>query len=419
MLLLRNATLFDGVTADLTDHIDVLIEGSRIVEVSSTPIRRDGSDVIELAGRVLMPGLIDAHFHAYSPTFHMHTLDTMPRALLVSYAARFLREALQRGFTTVRDPGGGDVGLALAVRKGLINGPRFLFGGKALSQTGGHGDMRPPHEVSSCGCAYSGVITQLVDGPDQVRHVVREELRRGANHIKVMMSGGVASPSDPLWMDQFTDEELRVAVEEAARRHKYVAAHCHTDEAARRCVSLGVRSIEHGTRISDSTARMIAAAPATFTVPTLAVLHQLVDYRESTGMSASSIEKVDGLIADMLSSITNCRRAGVRIGFGTDLFGEAFHALQSREFRHRAEVDRPIDILRSATSVNAEILQMEDQIGIVRAGACADLIALDTNPLEDITCFERWQSEMPLVIAEGRIVRDEISASHSAARRTL
>ena len=408
MLLLKNALLFDGVADDLMDGIHVLIEASRIVEVSAVPIQSAGADVIDLGGRVLMPGLIDAHFHAYSPTFDMHALDTMPKPLLASYAATFLRGALQRGFTTVRDPGGGDVGLSLAIQKGLIDGPRFLFGGRALSQTGGHGDMRPPHEDAPCGCTYSGVICQLVDGADQVRRVAREELRRGASHIKVMLSGGVASPSDPLWMAQFTDDELRAAVAEADRRQKYVAAHCHTDDAAQRCTRLGIRSIEHATRISHETARMIATTPNTYTVPTLAVLHQLVDHGERTGMTAASVAKVDGLIADMLSSIEACRQAGVKIGFGTDIFGEPDHHLQSREFRHRAAVDRPIDILRSATSVNAELLQMQDEIGVVRAGAFADLIVLDTNPLTDITCFERWASAMPIVISSGRIVRNQI-----------
>ena len=158
----------------------------------------------------------------------------------------------------VRDPGGGDVGLSLAVEHGLVRGPRFLYGGKALSQTGGHGDMRPGVQEEPCNCAYSGVICQVVDGVDEVRKVARDELRKGADHVKVFISGGVASPSDPIWMPQFTNDELRAAVEEAATRRKYVIAHCHTDDGARRCVETGIRSIDHASHVTDETARLIA-----------------------------------------------------------------------------------------------------------------------------------------------------------------
>ena len=335
-------------------------------------------------------------------------LGLLPVCLLVAYAAKHLKDALQRGFTTLRDPGGGDIGLHLAIEQRLIDGPRFFYGGKALSQTGGHGDMRPPHHVDPCNCAYSGVICQIVDGVDQVRKVAREELHRGADHIKVFISGGVASPSDPIWMAQFTNDELRAAVEEAATRRKYVIAHCHTDDGARRCVEVGIRSIDHATQVSDETARLIANTPGTYTVPTLAVIHQITDHGEEAGMPPESIAKLAGVQDQVLASIEACRRAGVKIGLGTDLFGTKFHDLQASEFRFRSAVDRPIDILRSATSINAEIMQRKGELGAVSPGALADLILLDSNPLEDLTVFERYRSEMPLIIKGGEIRRNAL-----------
>ena len=192
--ILKNAVVFDGKSEELLEGASVVVEGERIREVSPGDVSLGDASVIDLAGKFLMPGLLDLHFHAYSISFNMYELDHMPKPLLVSHAIRLLVGALQRGCTTVRDPGGGDVGLRLATDAGLIEGPRFLYGGKALSQTGGHGDMRPSHEEPSCGCTYSGTICQVVDGVEDVRKLVREELRAGAHHIKMIISGGVASP---------------------------------------------------------------------------------------------------------------------------------------------------------------------------------------------------------------------------------
>jgi imidazolonepropionase-like amidohydrolase len=407
--VLHNATIFDGASETLIENGSVLIEGDRIREVASGKIRSDSATQLDCGGRFLMPGLIDLHFHAYSATFDMQWLDRMPKPLLVSHAVKHLNDALQRGFTTVRDPGGGDIGLKLAIDKQLINGPRFLYGGKALSQTGGHGDMRHPHHDDICNCAYSGVICQVVDGVDEVRRVARHELHRGADHIKVFISGGVASPSDPIWMPQFTDEELRAAVHEAETRRKYVIAHCHTDDGARRCVETGIRSIDHATHITDDTAKLIAKSGKTYTVPTLAVIQQILESGAEAGMPAESRAKADGALESMLRTIETCRRAGVKIGLGTDIFGTEFHDMQANEFRYRSEVDKPIDILRSATSINAEICQRQGDLGVIAEGAFADMILLESNPLEDITIFERFRTHMPLIVKAGEIKRNELT----------
>jgi imidazolonepropionase-like amidohydrolase len=406
-LLLTHGLLFDGAHAELVEDAAVVIENGRICEVGSGDLRFADAAVVDLGGRFLMPGLIDLHFHAYAVSFDSDVLDLMPQPLLVSHAIRHLEGALQRGFTTVRDPGGGDVGLALAIEQGLVNGPRFLFGGKALSQTGGHGDNRRAHLEYGCGCARTNVVSQLVDGADAVRLACREELRKGAHHIKLFITGGVTSPADPIWMPQFTDDEVRAAVEEAASRRKYVAAHCLTDEGAGRCVRLGIRSIEHGIGILEPTARRIVASGTTYVVPTLAVLHSLSTEDPELGLVPEMTAKVRGVLDVALSSLETCARAGVPLGLGTDLFGAKFHPLQSREFELRCAVQPPLDVLRSATSVNAEIVQRSGELGIVAAGACADLIALDASPLEDVGVLSR-PGAMPLIVKDGRLVRCDL-----------
>ncbi len=402
--ILKNAVIFDGSNEALIDGGSVVVENDRIREVSAGPVSIDGADVIDLAGKFLMPGLLDLHFHAYSISFNMHQLDHMPKPLLVSHSIKLLEAALQRGFTTVRDPGGGDVGLRLATEAGLIDGPRFLYGGRALSQTGGHGDMRPMDEEPTCGCGYSGTICQVVDGVDEVRKAAREELRKGAHHIKLFISGGVASPTDPIWMPQFTDEEIQAAVHEAKTRRKYVVVHCHTDDGARRSLENGVRSIDHATEVHEDTAQMIAASESTYAVPTLAVMRQILDYGPELGMRPESLEKIKPLWEQVLISLENMHRAGAKMGLGTDLFGPQYHPMQSRELEFRAEVQPPIDILRSATSINAEIVQMQGQVGEISEGAYADMIVLDGNPLEDLSIFQRPE-QMPLIMKDGVLKR--------------
>lgn len=405
--ILKNALIFDGRNEALIDGGSVVIENDRIREVSEGSVNLANANTIDLGGRFLMPGLLDLHFHAYSISFNMHKLDHMPKALLVSHAIRLMEGALQRGFTTVRDPGGGDIGLALAVDAGLINGPRFLYGGKALSQTGGHGDMRPADEEPGCGCTYSGTICQVVDGVDEVRKACRDELRKGASHIKLFISGGVASPTDPIWMPQFTDEEIQAAVQEAASRRKYVVVHCHTDDGARRSLRNGVRSIDHATEVNADTAELIAAQGDCYTVPTLAVVRQILDFGADMGMFPQSLEKVKPLYERMLTSVENMHRAGVKMGIGTDIFGPEYHHLQSNEFQYRGEVQPAIDVLRSATSIGAEIIQQTGQIGEIIPGAFADMIVLDESPLDDLSVFQR-PGQMPLIVKGGNIKRNKL-----------
>jgi imidazolonepropionase-like amidohydrolase len=240
-----------------------------------------------------------------------------------------------------------------------------------------------------------------------MRKACREELRKGADHIKLFISGGVISPADPIWMRQFTDDEVRAAVEETATRRKYVVAHCLTDEGAQRCLALGIRSIDHGFNIQPDTARRIAASKTTFVVPTLAVLNQLAEHQHELGLSPEMIAKVDGVLDRADDGLRNCAKAGVKLGMGSDLFGPEYHPMQSREMEFRCAVQKPIDVLRSATSINAEIIQEKGRLGVIAPDAHADLIVLTGNPLKDIKLFAK-PGKMPVIMKGGRFVRNAL-----------
>ncbi len=405
-ILFKNATIFDGV--DKIDGLsNVLVIGNKISAINYQG--ELGTDAVEIdcAGKTLMPGLIDGHVHVYFSSYRLADLHEKPITLLAQYARQNLEETLQRGFTTVRDAAGGDNGLAMAIEEGIINGPRFFFSGRSLSQTGGHGDLRIAHHFHTCGCGEESLIAVLVDGEDEVRKAAREELRLGAHQIKIHISGGAVSPTDPLEMAQFNDDEVSVAVEEANRFGRYVMAHCHTDDGARRCVRLGVRSIEHATEIKEDTAKMIADG-GVYVVPTLSVVHDLKLRGDDLGFPPAVKSKLDGLYEKMLESIQNCEKHNVKIGFGTDLLDRKSQRSQSNEFLLRSEASGPLAILRSATSVNAEMMKMSGLLGCIKEGAYADLLVVNNNPLDDISVLTKGASEMPVIMKDGKFIRNSL-----------
>lgn len=404
-LILENCRVFDGWNAELQDGVSVEIEGGLIRALQPGRIASATATRIDVAGRLLMPGLIDAHFHCYGLAMNPKAIDAMPAALRALHARQLMEEALQRGFTTVRDAAGGDYALAKGVQDGLIKGPRLFFPGLALSQTGGHGDMRHVGGEAShyaCLCRYCGALSMVVDGEEEVRRAVREQLRHGAHHVKIFVSGGVVSPSDPLWMNQMSDAEIRAAVAEAATRRAYVMAHAHTAEAATRAARLGVRSIEHGTLMDDASVRVVVEQGA-YVVPTLVVIEALQELGPRLGLDAVSLSKVDEVAQGAMASLERLYKAGARIGLGTDLLGSTT-SRQSREFRLRREVCSALDILRSATRINAELVQREGQLGTVAVGAIADVLVLDGNPLDDITVLENAEA-LRLILRDGQFFK--------------
>ncbi len=348
-----------------------------------------------------MPGLIDAHVHVYAYAADLSANERHPITLVAHDARRMLEESLRRGFTSLRDAGGADFGLQLALNRGLINGPRLFFCGKALSQTGGHGDFRRPWEAETCGCGvgHSGHISRVVDGPDEVRRAVRDELRLGASFIKICASGGVASPGGGLRNSQFSPDEVRAAVEEVERQGSYVTAHVIPDDAIRRVIELGVHCIEHGLLMSDQTAKL-AFERDTAVVPTLAIVRALTEFGRESGYPETSLAKLRTIEPSALESLEVMVNANLRIGFGTDLIG-SLDRHQCIEFKIRNEVMRPVDILRSATSVNAEIIGEDGQLGQVAPGFLADLIIVDGNPLTDLSVFDEHGSRIVMVMKNG------------------
>lgn len=403
-ILFANAALFDGTGPELRLGAQVLVADGLIQAVSDRAIRAPGDcEVIDLGGRTLMPGLIDAHVHIWATDLDILKLITRRTEYLAAFAYRSLAAMLDRGFTTVRDAGGTDVGYAQALQDGLAIGPRLLHAGRFLSQTGGHGDFRRPGDFA-CACELreggGARFTHVVDSPDEVRKAVREELRNGAHQIKIMGSGGVASPADPVDRQQFSDAEISAAVEEAERQGAYVMAHCHPAGAIRRCAALGVRSIEHATLIDQDAAEVVAEKGA-FVVPTLATIYALLEDGDKLGLPPVSQAKLREVSGGVLQGLQVMRRTNLKIGFGTDLLGSQ-QDRQGTEFQLRAQVFQPAEILRQATSINAELLRLDDKIGKVAPGLVADLIVVDGDPIADVSVLGQGGASLPVILQGGR-----------------
>jgi imidazolonepropionase-like amidohydrolase len=386
-----NAVVFDGVSADIREH-PIHVADGRIVAVDGDAPRE--ARVIDARGGLVTPGLIDAHFHAFGVDLDLRLVESLPSSYLLARGTRRLKDALGRGFTTVRDVAGGDVGLQRAIEEGVLSGPRYLFSGPALSQTGGHGDPRPPEADRD----LPSRMTELVDGVDALRKAARERFRAGSHAVKIITSGGVISRSDSIGELQYGPDEIRAVSEEASRHGSYVAAHAYTAEAIVASVSNGVRTIEHGNLLNSYAAAQMAKANA-FLVPTLVAYDSMERRGRELGLSSDSLRKNAEVREAGLRSIELARREGVDIGLGTDLMGE-LEDDQLFEFRIRSEVDSVLDLLRSATSVNAAIIGRED-IGKIDEGATADLLLFGGNPFETRDLL--W-SPSRLVMKAGEVV---------------
>jgi imidazolonepropionase-like amidohydrolase len=374
-LTIVDCWVFDGESDELRDGPVHVVDG-RITAVG----RRAGGtadEVLNAAGGTVLPGLIDAHFHAYGIGLDLLGIESRPLSYVALAGARRLAAALERGFTTVRDVAGGDPGLAAAIGEGLLPAPRYLFTGPALSQTGGHGDARPA-DVDVCGCHAH--MNEVVDGVDALRQAVRDRFRRGAHAIKIMASGGVVSPTDPIRVPQYSAEEIRAVTEEAARRGSYVAAHAYSPEAVRHAVANGVRSIEHGNLLDAPTAELMAERGA-FLVPTLATYDAMDRRGAEVGLSPVGQDKNREVLDAGRDAVRIARAAGVRIGFGTDLMG-VLEDEQLEGLRLQAEVEGVLPVMRAATSVNADLLGRPD-LGRVAPGCAADLLVVDGDPVTD------------------------------------
>jgi imidazolonepropionase-like amidohydrolase len=400
-LLVRDAQVLDVATGEYR-RADLLCRDGRVVEEGDRLRAPAEVPVLDVSGAHVLPGLIDCHVHVIAFSGSLTEVAAAPPSYVWASAVRNMSAILDRGFTTVRDTGGADYGMARAQRDGVCRGPRLVFGGKALSQTGGHGDKRPVEanlvDNHPC-CAGTG---RVADGVDAVRAAAREELRRGAHHLKVHASGGVSSLGDRISSTQYSMDELRAAVEEAEAAERYVTVHAYPARAINRALEAGVRCVEHGNLLDQRTIELLLARDA-FLVPTLVTYFALREEGRAHGLPQASWEKVDEVLDSGLGALERAARAGVKVGYGTDLLG-GMQRRQNEEFRIRAEVQRPIEIIRSATSIAAELLGMSGEIGTVAPGAYADLVVLEGDPLRDIEQLANPEN-IRTVVQGGVVVR--------------
>ncbi len=408
-VLMRNFQLLDPEMDDLQGGYELLIEGDLIKEISAKPIKAPKAAVIDCGKRTLMPGLIDSHVHVTLSEVYIRQLENVPLTLMTARAIDLMRGMIDRGFTTVRDTGGADWGIKTAVEQGLVPGPRLFIAGRAIGPTGGHSDGRRRTDTGGgCFCCNALKFTMEVsDGADNVRRSAREQMRQGADQIKIMMSGGVASPYDPLDSIQFSMPEVAAAVEEAHAFGRYVCAHAYTPEAITRAANGGVRTIEHGNLIDEKSAKLMASK-GMFLIANLVTYYEMRAKAKTFGMSGDMLEKNDLVIDGGLKSLEICKRAGVQVAYGTDLLGQ-LQVAQSAEFLHRSEVQKPIEIIRAATTIGAKVVRQEGKLGCIKPGAFADLLVVDGNPLKDLGLFQEQGRHLLLIMKGGKLHKNRLS----------
>lgn len=399
-MLLKNTTVVDATRAAPEPNRDVRIVDDRIIEIEPRLSALHDEDVLDLDGRYLAPGLIDAHVHVVDFAPERYAGYGASPYYVGARAQVILRGMLDRGFTTVRDAAGADAGLARALDEGYIDGPTLFPSGRAISQTGGHGDMRLGDGPASG--ADHPMMGTIADGVAAVQKAVREELRRGARQIKMMIGGGIDSPRDRVTSTQYTVDEIAAAVAEASAAGTYVMGHAYTAASIANGLASGVRSIEHGNFL-DEAAALEMAAQNTFLVPTLVVYQTMCGQDTRVDPPAPGVSFKDMLDAGR-HSLEIASRTGVKVVFGTDLMGGT-HDLQNDEFRLRRDVLPQIEVFRSATNVAADLMGLSGRLGAVQPGATADLLVLDANPLEEVAALSDPRTHLKAVIKSGRVAR--------------
>lgn len=404
LLLLTNARIVDGTADKPADPVNILIENGTIREVSAKT-KSDKARVLDLKNRIAMPGLIDCHVHTIAGVANLGLNASLPDSLVMARAIGIMNGMLMRGFTTVRDVGGADYGVKLAAEEGVMPMPRIVMSGNALSQTGGHCDFRGRFDdrpTPKTGFRL-GALGRICDGIEECRRAAREEIKGGADFIKIMANGGVASPTDPIHFFGFSREELLAIVEEARGAGTYVSAHLYTDEAIRRAVECGIHSLEHCNLIGAETAKL-AAKNGAVAVPTLVTYDKLASEGASLGFPKDSVAKIDNVRLAGLNSLDIMRKAGLSMAYGSDLLG-AMHRHQSEEFVIRGHALPAHEVIASATHIAAKLCRMEGQIGTIAPGAHADIIAVDGNPLDNLALLTGQGRHMPLIVSRGQIVK--------------
>jgi len=416
-IVLRNARLFDGENTTLREGLQVFVRDAKILAVEPAAVAPPANAaVIDCRRQMLMPGLIDAHYHtmfaALPPELRRSaTLDT-----LALYGAQDMEAALMRGYTTLRDVGSASFGLKDAIDRGGIAGPRIFPSGLALSQTGGHGEMREPSEVPGYGNdlpEISNYKSVIADGADAVRRRVREQLLMGASQIKVMAGGGIISPRDPLDSLQYSTDEIKAAVDTAADWGTYVTVHAYTPQSIERSIRAGVKCVEHGQLADENAAKMMRDHGIWWSIQPFVPLGktELTDPRQ--------IQKLESVVQGTDTAYHLAKRFGIRVGYGTDYaFNPEGAARQSTRLAALGRWYDPVAALRIATGENAALLALsarrnpypDGALGVIKPGAYADLLVVDFAAAQSLERFLEPETTLRLIMKDGRIFKNALDA---------
>ncbi|SCU90350.1 LAMI_0E01684g1_1 [Lachancea mirantina] len=404
-----NTNIVDVVKGNVVENSNVFVEEGIISKISSSSdkeVSTAGYKVIDGTGKFLMPGLFDNHVHVTSVPGEKDlasTLDTAKTAALIRIRYN-LEASLKRGFTTLRDCGGAEGYVKKAVEEGSIKGPRLITCGHAISQTGGHGDMRrndiPGEALDDCECHINN-LGVVADGVPSCYKAAREEFRRGADFIKIMAGGGVASPTDKISNLQFCKDEIKAIVDVADTYHSYVTAHAYTPEAIKNCINLGVKGIEHGNLLDKETA-VLMAEKGCYLTPTLVTYKILASDQFSTFLKKENQSKNLNVLKNGLQALKIASDHKVKICYGSDLLG-SLNGYQTQEFFIRNKILSPHEILLSATVTPSEMNGLADKLGQVETGFIADLLLMNGNPLENIYILDEPETNLVTVMKDGCI----------------
>ena len=420
---LTNATVIDTLKGVSIKGYTVLTQNGHIADVvPNGSFDSSKYKVVDCTGKFLSPGLFDFHVHMIAVQGETGLRDTLrlPQNVMLMRVGAHSRAMIERGFTTIRDCGGMEHYIADAINDNIIIGPRAFFCGKAISQTGGHADLRdnnlPGQAFDSCECHLSN-LGVVADGPDACMKAARENFRRGASFIKIMSGGGVASPADRIEYVQYSDAEIKAIVEVAENYNSFVTAHAYTPRSIKKCVANGVKGFEHGNLIDAECAQLLVENDC-YVCPTLVTYKALASDQFSAFLPPSSKAKNAIVLKEGMEALIITKKYGVKICFGSDLLGN-LTAYQSNEFAIRAKVLSPVEILQSATVTPASIMKAGDVIGQLAKGFYADILVLDSNPLDDITVLDKPEKHLLSVFKNGLVYHTKWSEIKSDVPTTI